>query len=102
MVSYLAGGDHDADLLDGFGELFGLDSAVVVKVEVLEGLEEHLFLALDAARFLAQLVLEFFLEAARSGMAVTYLAFNDWDIFSVFKFYLLLYGLASRLIKNTA
>ena len=102
VASYLAGGDHDSDLLNRLGELLGLDSAVVIKVEVLEGLEEHLFLALDATGFLAQLVLEFFLEAAQSGNAATYLAFNDWDIFFVFKFYLLLYGLASRVIKKAA
>ena len=33
-------GDHNADLLDGFGELVRLDRAVIVEVEVLEGLEE--------------------------------------------------------------
>lgn len=90
VASYLAGWDHDTDLLDSLCELLWLYSSVVVEVEVLEGFEEYLFLALNAASFLAELVLEFFLEAAQSGKVATYLAFNDWDIFSVFKFYLLL------------
>ena len=43
-VTYLLGWDHDTDLLDGLGELVGLDSAVSIEVEVLEGLLEHLLL----------------------------------------------------------
>jgi len=37
--TYLSGGDHDANLLDGLGELVGLDGAVVVQIKVLESLE---------------------------------------------------------------
>lgn len=48
MVAYLLGGDHDADLLDGLCELLRFDCLVVVKIEVLEALEEDLFLALGA------------------------------------------------------
>ena len=43
-LTYLSGGDHDANLLDGLGELIRLHSAVVVQVEVLESLEENSFL----------------------------------------------------------
>ena len=39
-AAYLLGGNHDADLLDGLGELVGLDGAVVVEIEVLEGLHQ--------------------------------------------------------------
>ena len=39
-ATYLSCGDHDANLLDGFGELIRLDGSVIVEVEVLEGLEE--------------------------------------------------------------
>ena len=48
MSTYLLGGDKDADLLDGLGELLGFDGLVVVKVEVLEALEENLLLTLGA------------------------------------------------------
>ena len=64
MGPYLAGGDHDADLLDGLGKLFGLDHSVVVQVEVLEGLEEDALLGLRAAGLLRQLLLKLFLETA--------------------------------------
>jgi hypothetical protein len=50
--TYLAGWDHDTNLLNSLGELFSFDGAVVVKIEVLEGLQEDLFFTLDATRFL--------------------------------------------------
>ena len=59
-------GDHDADLLDGFGELVRLDRAVIVQVEVLEGLEEDGFLVGVSARLLRKLLLEGLLETART------------------------------------
>ena len=58
----MPGGDHDADLLDGLGELIRLDSAVVVQVEVLEGLEEHGLLVAVAGRLLGKLLLKRLLE----------------------------------------
>ena len=60
--TYLLGRDHDSDLLDGLGELIGLDGAVSVQVEVLEGFLEDLLLRGDARRLLLQLVLQLFLE----------------------------------------
>jgi len=47
--TYLAGWNYDTNLLDSLGELFGFDGAVVVKIEVLKGLQEDLFFTLDAA-----------------------------------------------------
>jgi len=61
--SYLLGGNHDTDFLDGFGELVGLDSAVVVKVEVLERLHKDLLLGLSAGGLLGKFVFKFSLEA---------------------------------------
>ena len=45
--TYLLGGDHDTDLLDGLGEFIGLNTTGVVQVEVLERLGEHLLLRGD-------------------------------------------------------
>ena len=59
-------GDHNADLLDGFGELVRLDRAVIVEVEVLEGLEEDGFLVGVTAGLLRKLLLEGLLETART------------------------------------
>ena len=59
-------GDHNADLLDGFGELVRLDRAVIVEVEVLEGLEEDSFLIGVTAGLLRKLLLEGLLETART------------------------------------
>lgn len=67
--TYLLGWDLDADLLDGLGELDGLDGAVVVEVEVLEGLEEDLLFGLSAPGFLGEFVLELSLEAGA----------NEWE-----------------------
>ncbi len=67
MGTYLLGGDLDANLLDGLGELIGLNGAVVVQVEVLEGLEEDLLFRLGASGLLGQLVLELSLEAGGAG-----------------------------------
>ena len=64
LCTYLTGGDHDADLLNGAGELIGLDSAVVVEVEVLEGLDEDHLVVGGAVALLAELLLEFLLETA--------------------------------------
>jgi len=38
-ATYLSRGDHDTNLLDGFGKLIWFDSAVIVQIEVLEGLQ---------------------------------------------------------------
>lgn len=65
--TYVSSGDHNSDLLDGLGELLGLDGAVVVEVEVLEALEEHGFLGLAAARLLGELFDEFLLETKVSS-----------------------------------
>ena len=61
--SYLLGWNHDTDFLDGFGELVGLDSAVVVEVEVLERLHKDLFLGLSTGGLLGKFVFKFSLEA---------------------------------------
>jgi len=61
--TYLAGGDHDTNLLDGLGEFIGLNGTVVVKIEVLERLKEYGLLVGGTVGFLGQLVLQFFLEA---------------------------------------
>ena len=39
-VQILSCGDHDTDLLDSLGELIWLDSAVIIQIEVFEGLQE--------------------------------------------------------------
>jgi len=62
-LTYLFGWNHDTDLLNGLGELIGLDSSVSVQVEVLEGFLENLLLRGDAGRFLLKLVLQLFLKA---------------------------------------
>ena len=43
-VTYLFGWNHDSNLFNSFYELIWLDGAVVVQIEVLETLNEHLFL----------------------------------------------------------
>ena len=63
-ATYLSRGDHNADLLNGFGKLVRLDRAVIVEVEVLEGLEEDGFLVGVTARLLGKLLLEGLLETA--------------------------------------
>ena len=52
MVTYLSGGDHDADLFDGLGEFLWLHSVIVVQIEVFEGSQENGLLVLHAARLL--------------------------------------------------
>ena len=74
-AAYLLGGDHDANLLDCFGELLGLDGAVVVKIEVLESLHQDGFLALCAAGLLCKFVFKFPLETEE--LYVAYLALSD-------------------------
>lgn len=51
-LAYLPGGDHDTNLFDCLGELFGLDGAIVVQIEVLKGPLQDGLLALCAARLL--------------------------------------------------
>ena len=48
VVTYLLGRDHDADLLDGFGEFVWLNEAGVVQVKVLERLRKDDLLGGDA------------------------------------------------------
>ena len=63
----MSGWDHDTDLLDGLGELIRLDSAVVVEIEILEGLEENgLFVGVTGS-FLGQLLLKGFLETVETN-----------------------------------
>ena len=62
--TYLSGWDLDADLFDGLGEFLGLDSSVVVEVEVLECLFEDGLLGLRALGLFGELVLQFALEAS--------------------------------------
>jgi hypothetical protein len=61
--TYLLGGDLNSDLFDGLGEFIGLNSAVVVEIEVLEGLLEDSLLGLCALGLFGEFVLEFALEA---------------------------------------
>lgn len=63
--AYLFGGDHDADFLDSLGELFSLDSAVVVQIEVLEGLQQNGLIVLHSIALLSQLGLKRLLETVR-------------------------------------
>jgi len=58
----LSSGDHDADLLDSLGELIGLDSAVIVEIEVLEGFKQNCFFIGSSRGFLRKLLLQSFLE----------------------------------------
>ena len=69
--TYLSSGDHDTDLLDSLGELIRLNSAVVVQVKVLEGLEEDSLLVCGAGSLLGKLLLQALLKATRI-----------WNIFS--------------------
>ena len=69
--TYLSSGDHDTDLLDSLGELIRLNSAVVVQVKVLEGLEEDSLLVSGAGSLLGKLLLQALLKATRI-----------WNIFS--------------------
>jgi hypothetical protein len=84
--TYLAGWDHDTDLLNSLCELLGLNSAVVVKIKVLEGLKQDLFFTLDAAGFLGQLVLELFLEAA-IGAVISSRKLTSLSILETFSLY---------------
>jgi hypothetical protein len=54
-LTYLSCGDHDANLFDCFGKLIRFDSAIVVKIKVLEALQEDLLFALVASCLLGQL-----------------------------------------------
>jgi len=65
-VTYLLGGDLDANLLDGLGEFIGLDGAAVVEVKELEALSEDGLLGLRSLGLFGQFVLKFSLET-RSG-----------------------------------
>ena len=68
--TYLFSGDHDTNLLNCFGELFGFNAAVVVKIEVLKALNEHILLALVARSLLRQLLEKlFFKTKLTSGSA---------------------------------
>jgi hypothetical protein len=62
---YLLGGNHDTDFLDCLGELIGLDSAVVVEVEVLEGSHKHSLFRRVAGSLLAELLNQLFLKATQ-------------------------------------
>ena len=53
----MSSGDHDTDLLDSLGELIGLDDAVVIQIEVLEGFGEDCLLRLRASGLFGELVL---------------------------------------------
>jgi len=61
-ITYLLGGDHDTDLLDGLGELIGLDGTGVVKIKELESLHENGLFAGVATGLLVKLVQKLFLE----------------------------------------
>ena len=50
--TYLLGGDHDTNLLDGFGELVWLHDTIIVEIKVFERLEQNLLLGLGSACFL--------------------------------------------------
>ena len=63
LKTYLSGGDHDADLLDSLGKFIGLDSAVVVQVEILEGLQEDGLLVGCAGSLLRKFRLQRLLKA---------------------------------------
>ena len=63
LNTYLSGGDHDTDLLDSFGELIRLHSAVIVQIEVLEGLEEDSLLVGGSRGLLGKLLLQALLKA---------------------------------------
>ena len=65
--TYLLGGDHDTNLLNGLGEFIGLNSAGVVQIEVLERLDEDLLLGLNARCLLLQLVFQFSLETKQKA-----------------------------------
>lgn len=65
-VTYLLGGDLDANLLDGLGKFIGLDGAAVVEVKELEALSEDGLLGLRSLGLFRQFVLKFSLET-RSG-----------------------------------
>ena len=62
--TYLSSGDHDTDLLDSLGELIRLNSAVVVQVKVLEGLEEDSLLVCGARRLGRKLGLQTLFETS--------------------------------------
>ena len=64
--TYLSSGDLNADLFNSLSELIRLDSAVVIKVEVLEGLLEDGLLALSSLGLFGELVLEFSLETDKT------------------------------------
>ena len=85
--TYLAGWNHDTNLLNSLGELFGFDGAVVVKIEVLEGLQEDLFFTLDAARFLRQLVLELFFEAINGTVRMVGRRLTSLSILGTYSLY---------------
>ena len=60
--TYLLGWNLDTDFLNSFCEFVWLDSAVVIKVEVLECLHKNGLLGLSALGLLRQLVFQFSLE----------------------------------------
>jgi hypothetical protein len=51
-IAYLSGGDHDTNLFNSLGELFGFDSSIVVKIEIFERFQEDGLLALAATSLL--------------------------------------------------
>ena len=46
--TYLLGWNHNTNLLDSLGKLIGLNSAVSIEIEVLEGLLKNLLLRSNA------------------------------------------------------
>lgn len=64
--TYLSGWDLDADLFNSLRKLLWFDSAIVVEVEVLEGLFEDGLLRLSAFCLFGEFVFEFSLEAVLS------------------------------------
>ena len=59
----MSSGDHDADLLDSLGELIGLDSSVIVEIEIFESLHQDCLLVGVAGRLLGQFLLKSLLKA---------------------------------------
>lgn len=69
--TYLSGGDHDANLLNGFGELIRLNSAIVVQVEILESLKKNGLLVSVTVGLLGQFLLKSSLEARQKVISLS-------------------------------
>ena len=61
----MARGDHDADLFNGLGKFIRLNGAVVVEIEVLEGLEEDGLFVEVATSLLGELGADFLFKATK-------------------------------------